>query len=449
MFGKQFVEKMKAQKWFMVGAGAIGCELLKNFAMLGLAAGPEGKLLVTDMDTIEKSNLNRQFLFRPWDVTKLKSEVAAAAVKVMNPALNVEAHANKVGPETEGTYHDAFFDALDGVANALDNVEARKYMDDRCVFYGKPLLESGTLGTKGNTQIVVPYLTESYADSHDPPEKSIPLCTLKSFPYKIEHTLQWARDMFEAVFKQKPDDANMYATQEHFLDDVMKKPGSEPMDTLEGLRASLVTDRPRSFDDCIAWAVRQFTALYRDSIKQLLHNFPEDRVTSEGVPFWSGTKRCPTPLEFDAANPLHLDFVVAAANLRAAVYGIEGSRDAAAIQRAAGAVDIPAFVPKENVKIETDEKAAQQQQQNMQTMSDADELKAIAAQLPPKSELAGATLNVQDFEKDDDSNFHMDFVTAASNLRATNYKIEPANKHKVGGREGGGEGREGEEGGGG
>ena len=52
-----------------MGAGAIGCELLKNFAMMGLGCGPDGCVTVTDMDTIEKSNLNRQFLFRPWDVT--------------------------------------------------------------------------------------------------------------------------------------------------------------------------------------------------------------------------------------------------------------------------------------------------------------------------------------------------------------------------------------------
>lgn len=55
-------------KSFQVGAGAIGCELLKNFAMIGLAS-EEGEVIVTDMDTIEKSNLNRQFLFRPSDVT--------------------------------------------------------------------------------------------------------------------------------------------------------------------------------------------------------------------------------------------------------------------------------------------------------------------------------------------------------------------------------------------
>ena len=52
-----------------VGAGAIGCEMLKNWAMMGMSAGPQGQIIVTDMDTIEKSNLNRQFLFRPWDVS--------------------------------------------------------------------------------------------------------------------------------------------------------------------------------------------------------------------------------------------------------------------------------------------------------------------------------------------------------------------------------------------
>ncbi|KAL1764057.1 ubiquitin-like modifier-activating enzyme 1, partial [Sigmodon hispidus] len=79
---------------------------------------------------------------------------------------------------------------LDAVANALDNVDAHLYMDHRCVYYRKPLLESGTLGTNGNVQVVVPFFTESYSSSHDPPEKSIPICTLKSFPNAIEHTLQ-------------------------------------------------------------------------------------------------------------------------------------------------------------------------------------------------------------------------------------------------------------------
>ena len=70
----------------------------------------------------------------------------------------------------------------------------------------------GTLGTKGNTQLVVPQLTENYGASRDPPEQDIPLCTLKNFPNQIEHTLQWARDWFEGIYKQTPSDCNQYLT---------------------------------------------------------------------------------------------------------------------------------------------------------------------------------------------------------------------------------------------
>lgn len=63
-------------------------------------------------------------------------------------------------------------------------------MDQRCVFYRKPLLESGTLGTKGNTQVIIPNLTESYASSQDPPEKETPSCTIKNFPNAINHTIE-------------------------------------------------------------------------------------------------------------------------------------------------------------------------------------------------------------------------------------------------------------------
>lgn len=73
----------------------------------------------------------------------------------MNPDVNILAQENRVCPETEAVYNDGFFEELDGVANALDNVDARIYMDRRCVYYRKPLLESGTLGTKGNTQVSV------------------------------------------------------------------------------------------------------------------------------------------------------------------------------------------------------------------------------------------------------------------------------------------------------
>ncbi len=69
-------------------------------------------------------------------------------------------------------------------------MKARQYMDQRCVFYEKPLLESGTLGTKGNTQVIAPHLTESYSSSQDPPEKETPVCTVKNFPNAIAHTIE-------------------------------------------------------------------------------------------------------------------------------------------------------------------------------------------------------------------------------------------------------------------
>ena len=192
VFGSEFQEIITNQRQFLVGAGAIGCEMLKNWAMMGLGIGPSGSIQVTDMDTIEKSNLNRQFLFRPGDVSKLKSECAAQAVQVMNPDTlgKIKAYQERVGVETEELFGDAFWAQLTGVTNALDNVDARKYVDRRCVYFRKPLLESGTLGTKGNTQVVIPDLTESYSSSSDPPEKSIPICTLKNFPNAIEHTIQ-------------------------------------------------------------------------------------------------------------------------------------------------------------------------------------------------------------------------------------------------------------------
>ncbi|CAF5227459.1 unnamed protein product, partial [Rotaria magnacalcarata] len=71
-----------------------------------------------------------------------------------------------------------------------------EYMDRRCVYYRKPLVDSGTLGTKASVQVVVPHVTESYSSTRDPPDPSIPMCLLHNFPNLIEHTIQWARDNF-------------------------------------------------------------------------------------------------------------------------------------------------------------------------------------------------------------------------------------------------------------
>merc|ERR1719244_552405 len=322
--------------------------------MMGL-----GKIIVTDMDTIEKSNLNRQFLFRPWDINKLKSQTAAQVVTKMNPGIKVEARQDRVGPETEHVYNDDFFEGLSGVANALDNVEARMYMDRRCVYYRKPLLESGTLGTKGNTQVVLPNVTESYSSSRDPPGKSIPICTLKNFPNAIEHTLQWARDEFEGLFKQPSENAMQYLKDPKFMERTLKLPGAQPLEVLEAVYKTLVTDMPRSWDDCVEWARKHWQCQYSNNIRQFLHNFPPSQLTSSGAPFWSGPKRCPHPLEFSTDNDLHMDYVMAGANLYAQTYGLPGSRDRVALAHTIKSLDIPVFTPRSGVTIHVSDQELQ------------------------------------------------------------------------------------------
>jgi len=144
VFGKTFQEKIANHRQFLVGSGAIGCEMLKNWSLMGVGSGPNGIIHVTDLDTIEKSNLNRQFLFRAKDLGKFKAEVAAVAVAEMNPDLSgkILAKQEPVGPATESlsfpslllkeilisyidVYGDDFFDSIDGVTNALDNIKAR------------------------------------------------------------------------------------------------------------------------------------------------------------------------------------------------------------------------------------------------------------------------------------------------------------------------------------
>lgn len=91
-----------------------------------------------------------------------KSTVASAAAQDINPALKVRALQNRVSPDSEDVFDDTFWANLDVVVNALDNVNARLYVDSRCVYFCKPLLESGTLGPKCNTQMVIPRMTENY-----------------------------------------------------------------------------------------------------------------------------------------------------------------------------------------------------------------------------------------------------------------------------------------------
>ena len=109
----------------MVGAGGIGCEILKNLVMMGFKS-----IELIDLDTIDVSNLNRQFLFRPQHVGQPKANVAAAAVMEFNADVAITAHYANIKDEK---FNISYFKSFSIVLNALDNVEARKHVNRMCL----------------------------------------------------------------------------------------------------------------------------------------------------------------------------------------------------------------------------------------------------------------------------------------------------------------------------
>lgn len=429
IFGDKHQENMMNLRYFIIGAGALGCEQLKNWALMGVATKGNGQVFMTDMDSIERSNLNRQFLFRNSDIGKMKSDAAAQAARVMNPSFKIVSHQNKIGPESAHIYNDDFYGSLDGVCNALDNVPTRIFSDQMCVFYKKPLLESGTLGPKAHYQTIVPYMTESYDTQHDPPEKGIPMCTLHNFPSNIDHCCMWARDIFDGLFEKQPI----------LVNSLLKKGKDEKniLECIENLRKTDLgawnqtkdaiirfykTEKCETFDDCVKWARLLFEEYFNFNIRDLQKQFPRDYVSDEGLPFWTGNKRFPEPQTYDPANPYHAEFITAAATLRARIYGIECEPNAP--QRAAE-VEVPEWSPSsKKIKVRDDDNS----NTNEEEIDDDDE-KSIGELISLLE--SNENLHPEEFEKDDDTNGHIDFIAAAANIRAMNYQIETKDKLEI------------------
>ncbi|XP_028661674.2 ubiquitin-like modifier-activating enzyme 6 [Erpetoichthys calabaricus] len=435
--GEIMCQKLHRLKVFLVGCGAIGCEMLKNFALLGVSlSGKSGEIIITDPDLIEKSNLNRQFLFRPHHIQKPKSTTAAAATLEINPQVKISARLNKVCPATENIYSDEFYSKLDVVVTALDNVEARRYIDSRSVSNQRPLLDSGTMGTKGHTEVIVPNLTESYNSHRDPPEEEIPFCTLKSFPAVIEHTIQWARDKFESLFTHKPSIYNKFWQTHSSAEQVLQRMKSR--ESLEGSFQviKLLSRRPAQWEDCVLLARFKFEKYFKRKAVQLLHSFPIDTRLKDGSLFWQSPKRPPSPIEFEFKDELHFNFIVSAARLFATVYNISYTQkdvSPASIIQILSEVQIPNYTPVEK-KIETDENAKKPDHIKLNVSSEEEREainlleRAISNNIVSKEHLQTTPIL---FEKDDDSNGHIDFITAASNLRARMYSIESADRFRT------------------
>ncbi|KAH0739914.1 hypothetical protein KY290_038619 [Solanum tuberosum] len=434
VFGNKLQQKLEEAKAFVVGSGALGCEFLKNLALMGVCCGEEGKLTITDDDVIEKSNLSRQFLFRDWNIGQAKSTVAGAAASLINPRIRIEALQNRASPETESVFDDTFWENLSVVVNALDNVNARLYIDQRCLYFQKPLLESGTLGAKCNTQMVIPHLTENYGASRDPPEKQAPMCTVHSFPHNIDHCLTWARSEFEGLLEKTPTEVNAYLINpSDYISSMQKAGDAQARDILDRVLECLDKERCDTFEDCITWARLRFEDYFADRVKQLTYTFPEDATTSSGAPFWSAPKRFPRPLQFSVDDASHLQFLLAASMLRAETFGIPIPDWVNSPQKLAEAVDkvmVPDFQPKKDVKIVTDEKATSM---SASSIDDAAVINELVMQLETcRQKLpSGYKMNPIQFEKDDDTNYHMDFIAGLANMRARNYSIPEVDKLKA------------------
>jgi ubiquitin-activating enzyme E1 len=258
---------------------------------------------------------------------------------------------------------------------------------------------------------------------------------LKHFPNQIEHTLPWAREWFEEVFKQAADDINQYLTNpDYYAQLSSNNQQNMKYETVKRLKESLVTQRPNNINDCVTWARNWFEELFSNRIKQLLFNFPLDRLTSSGTPFWSGAKKPPTPVEFDPTDPLHAEFIVSVANMRASVYQIPLCEDKAYMLAVASSVKVEPFKPAEGIKIAATEEELKAESENSRRVAEASSsadidvvCNSIVASIPSRESFGSFIARPVDFDKDIDS--HMKVVAAASNLRARNYRIPEADMH--------------------
>jgi ubiquitin-activating enzyme E1 len=439
LMGRDTHDELRNAKVFLVGAGALGCEFLKLFAMSGICCGT-GKVSVTDDDTIEVSNLNRQFLFRSKHVGKSKSHTAAEAVIQMNADIKIEALKSRVSDETSVVFTDTFWDEQTIIVNAVDNVKARQYIDHKAVLHVKPLFESGTLGTKCNSQLIIPNVTECYNDSQDPEEKGVPMCTLRNFPYAIEHTIEWARSKFFDLFVEPSKFLKNFAEDPKKASEDFKKNLKNNVTMIRDLVAGLTLFLPLlenpDEESFIRFALHFFKSTFDQHVKELLRLFPPDYKNEFGELFWVSPKRPPVPIPFAIDNNDHVAFIASIVNILSQIIipGIAPiDHDASRIKttiatkkledtKESGGEVSEKIVDKNGDLVEEHNPEENEEDTILELISKFEKL----IQSHP-----GLSVKEIEFEKDHDENGHIDFISYAANFRATNYQIKNAPRHRI------------------
>lgn len=186
-------EELNQANVLVIGAGGLGCEILKDLAMSGIC-----KISVIDMDTIELTNLNRQFLFRNKDVGKSKAIVASEAILEKVKGIEIKPFYNKIQD-----FDDTFYRQFTIIVCGLDSIEARRWINSKIVNIALnydqiiPIIDGGTEGFQGSVKLIIPTITACF-ECYMPliPEKvTYPLCTLASTPRLPEHCIEWAHQL--------------------------------------------------------------------------------------------------------------------------------------------------------------------------------------------------------------------------------------------------------------
>ena len=140
-------DRLAAARVLVVGAGALGNEVLKNLALLGV-----GTIYVVDLDEVEPSNLSRSVLFRAEDGGQPKAAVAARRAREINPETTI--HGRRADVITDvglGLFRD-----VDVVIGCLDNREARLWVNRQCWKTTTPWVDAGIQEIQGTVKVFVP-----------------------------------------------------------------------------------------------------------------------------------------------------------------------------------------------------------------------------------------------------------------------------------------------------
>ncbi|KAM8860425.1 SUMO-activating enzyme subunit 2 isoform 2-T2 [Synchiropus picturatus] len=276
---KELADALSTCKVLVVGAGGIGCELLKNLVLTGFK-----NIEVIDLDTIDVSNLNRQFLFQKKHVGKSKAQVAKESALTFCPTANITAyHDSIMNPD----YNVEFFRQFMLVMNALDNRAARNHVNRMCLAADIPLIESGTAGYLGQVTVIKKGLTECYECQPKPTQKTFPGCTIRNTPSEPIHCIVWAKYLFNQLFGEEDAD------QEVSPDTADPEAAWNPEDTAARATAS-EKDGDIKRVSTKEWArstgydpVKLFNKLFKDDIMYLL---TMDKLWKK--------RKAPTPLDW-------------------------------------------------------------------------------------------------------------------------------------------------------